>query len=144
MCTAHPASMASATSFSPSATNSPDALRFLGSARARISLTSGLARLVIASTRPGGGGPRPSAMRRPPAEQRSRQRAPAALFAQHQFARFEEAAGALQALPGKFVNRQERRPDRVGGEDQEDGILGKQSSAGAHHLRQVREDVPGF
>jgi hypothetical protein len=53
--TVQPASTASATSFSPSARNSPDSLRFLASASPRISLTTGLARLVMCLTGPGAG-----------------------------------------------------------------------------------------
>src|SRR5579872_133698 len=114
---AQPASIASATSFNPSATNRPEALRFFGRARPRISLTSGLARLVIASTRPGGSGPRCSAIRRPAAEQRGGERPAAALFAEHQLARFEESAEVCEAFRGELVNREKRCADRIGGED---------------------------
>ena len=77
------------------------------------------------------------AIGRPPAEQRRRQSPPAAFFAQHQFARFEPAAEPVEALGGKFVDRQKRGPDRIGGEDQESRLVGEQLPARPHHLRQI-------
>src|SRR5581483_9866096 len=139
--TGQPASVASATSFRPSAMKSPLARRFLGKARPRISLTIGLAGLVIFSTSPG----RPacgSAIPRPPAEEGGGEGPAAAFFAEHQFARFADAAEPGEALGRELVDGEERGADRIGGEDEEIGVIGEQRAAGAHHAGKAREQVP--